>query len=89
MMSKLKRKAYVVPFIGKFACYGIRCLLAGSDGTTTTVGISVVCFSMNEKGPEGWRPKASFRLFKSALLHDGYSVCVASLYFCFKLSTSL
>ena len=44
MMSKLKRKAYVVPFIGKFACYGIRCLLAGSDGTTPTVGISVVGF---------------------------------------------
>ncbi len=48
-----------------------------------------LCFSMNEKGPDGWRQKASFRLFKSALLHDGYSVCVASLYFCFKLSTSL
>ena len=44
MMSKLKSKADVVPFIGKFACYGIRCLLAGSDGTTTTVGISVVGF---------------------------------------------
>ena len=44
LMSKLKLKAYVVPFIEKFACYGIRCLLAGSDGTTPTVGISVVGF---------------------------------------------